>query len=106
MNGSTSSSSISPGASSSSALDQPILQLRIKEVWGDRIRKSWSDRRKHKLEDVLNEVIAGVIVVADAKERHRLDLERQQREWAEAEQRRVELEQQHRAEEQRLKELE
>jgi hypothetical protein len=83
-----------------------ILQLRIKEVWGDRIRKSWSDGRKHKLEDLLNDVITGIIVAADAKKRHRLDLERQQREWAEAERRRVELEQQRRAEEQRLKELE
>jgi hypothetical protein len=66
-----------------------ILQLRIKEVWGDRIRKSRSDGRKHKLEEVLNDVITGIIVVADAKKRHRLDLERQQREWAEAERRRV-----------------
>lgn len=62
--------------------------------------------REHKLENVLNDVITGVIVTADAKKRHRLDLERQQRQWAEAERRRAELEQQRRAEEQRLKELE
>jgi sigma54-dependent transcription regulator len=81
-------------------------QLRITGVRGDRVRKSWSDWRMHSLEDVLNQAISEIIVVADARKQHRLDIERQQQEWAEAERRRVEIEQHRRAEEQRLEDLE
>ena len=81
------------------------LQLRIKEVWGDGVRKTWSDG-KRRIEDALNDAVAGMIVVADAKRQHRIDLERRRREWAEAERRRLELEQQRREEAERLKALE
>lgn len=61
-----------------------ILQLRIKEIWGDGARKIWSDGKTQRLEEMLNDVVAGLIVVAEAKRQYQIEMERQRREWAEA----------------------
>jgi hypothetical protein len=83
-----------------------ILQFRIKEIWGDGARKTWCDGRKQRVEEALNDVIAGLVVVAEAKQRHQIEMERQRRERAEAERRRLELEQRRREEAEQLKALE
>jgi hypothetical protein len=83
-----------------------ILQLQINESWGRGVRKTWSDGRKYRLEEVLNNVVAGIVVVAEAKRQEQIELERQRREWAEAERQRLELEQSRREEAERLKALE
>lgn len=83
-----------------------ILLFRIKEVWGHGARKTWSDGRKQRVEEALNDVLAGLIVVAEAKRQHDIELESQRREWAETERRRLELEQLRRQEAEQLKALE
>ena len=83
-----------------------VLQLRIKEIWGDGARKTWADGRTQRVEERLNDVIAGLIVVAEAKRRHQIELKRQRQEWAEAERQRLELERQRREEAEQLKALE
>ncbi len=83
-----------------------ILQLRIDEYTGGRERKTWSDGKERHLEDMLNDAIAGMTVVAEAKRAERLERERQHREWLEAERRRVELQRQREEEEKRRRELE
>ena len=83
-----------------------ILQFRIKEIWGDGARKTWSDGRKQRVEELLNDVVSGIIVVAEAKRQYRIEMERQRLERAEAERRRLELEQRRREEAEQLKALE
>src|ERR1700675_2470466 len=51
-----------------------------------------------RLEDALNDVVLGLVVVADAKRARRLQEERQARERLEAEHRRIEAERRHREE--------
>jgi hypothetical protein len=83
-----------------------VLQLRIKEIWGDGARKTWSDGRKQRVEEAVNDVLAGMIVVAEAKRQHEIEMVRQRSEWAEAERRRLELEQRGHEESEQLKALE
>jgi len=71
-----------------------------------RARKTWSDGEKKRLEEELNDVIAGIIVVAEAKHREHLELQRQREEWVESERRRLKEEERRRAEAERLKALE
>jgi hypothetical protein len=80
------------------------LQFQIKD-WGKGARKTWSDGRTP-IEEMLNDVIAGLIVVSEAKRRERLELQRQHEEWAEAERRRLKDEERRRIEAERLKALE
>jgi hypothetical protein len=82
-----------------------LLQFRIKEFTGNGARKTWSDGRK-RVEEALNDVLGGIIVVAEAKRQHRIELERQRQEWAEAERRRLEFEQRRREQAEQLKTLE
>jgi hypothetical protein len=82
------------------------LLFRIKEPWGDGVRKTWCDGRRQVVEDLLNDVIAGLIVAAEAKRQHEIEMERERKEWAEAERRRLEMEQRRREEAEQLKALE
>lgn len=80
--------------------------------WASGCRKQWRDGKKHKLEDVLNRVVAGLIDVAARKREHAIAME--QKRVAEAEaakkrheaaQRRAELAAKQAAERSRLEEL-
>ncbi len=83
-----------------------ILQFRIKEVWGDGARRTWSDRKQRRVEEMLNDIIGGLMTVAEAKRLHESELERQRREWADAERRRQEIEIRRQREAEQLRVLE
>lgn len=52
-------------------------------------RKKWVDKAQSPLEDQLNDVIAGLVVAAEAERLKRLEREEQQRRWKEEERRRM-----------------
>jgi hypothetical protein len=81
------------------------LILKIDEFTRARLRKTWSDRDGNRLEDILNEVIAAMVLVADAKRSDERERRREEEERREAERRRYELERQRREEEARRQEL-
>jgi hypothetical protein len=54
----------------------------------DGIRKSWSDGKKHQLEDLLNSFIIGLIRAAEKEKIKRLEREQREREWREQEEER------------------
>jgi hypothetical protein len=60
------------------------LVFRINE-YIDGIRKSWSDGKKHRLEDLLNSFIIGLIRAAGQEKVKRLEREQREREWREQE---------------------
>jgi hypothetical protein len=60
------------------------LVFRINE-YIDGIRKSWSDGKKHRLEDLLNSFIIGLIGAAEQEKVKRLEREQKEREWREQE---------------------
>jgi hypothetical protein len=82
-----------------------MLALTIEESTMTPIRKTWADGRRCRVEDLLNKALAGMVVVAEALKRDRLERERRQREWEEAERRRREEERRRFEEEQRRREL-
>jgi len=94
--------------SSSFALYTPTgeLELKINESSGRGLRRAWSDSEARRLETQLNDVLAGIVLVADAKRTDRIRLERQRHEWAEAERRRQAIEERRRRELERFQELE
>lgn len=55
-------------------------------------RKLWAGGTQYRLKDMLNAVLKGLVLVAEAEGNHRLEVERWQREWREAEARRQEEE--------------
>lgn len=61
-----------------------ILSLKITEVWGDGLRKTWSDRKRAKIENCLNEFIVGLLRVAEAVKSARLKRELEQQAQREA----------------------
>jgi hypothetical protein len=74
------------------------LKLRIHEWVGGSSRKTWSDGKQRRLERMLNDVIRGLVFIADAKRARRLLEEREELARRE-EQRRRELAEQKRREE-------
>jgi len=78
----------------------------MKERTSEHLRKRWADSAKRRLEDVLNDVVLGLVVVADAKRARRLQREREERKRQEAERRRIEAEQRRREELERRQLLE
>lgn len=52
------------------------LALSIKELAGTGVRRTWQDGRRRQAEDMLNDVLAGLAVVAEAKRVERLERER------------------------------
>ena len=64
------------------------LVLRIEDYWSDRVRKSWGDGEKQRVEECLNAFIVSLIAVAETTKVHRLETEERQREYQEAERRR------------------
>jgi hypothetical protein len=81
------------------------LALRIDEFTSAQTRKTWSDRRNRPLEEQLNEVVAGMVLVADAKRRDEQERRREQERQEEAERRCLELERQRQEEEARRRDL-
>lgn len=82
------------------------LELRLKETAGHGLRRAWVDLEDKPLEDQLNAVLVGIVLVADAKRTQQAAAERRQREWQEAERRRQEGEARRRQEAERLARLE
>jgi hypothetical protein len=64
------------------------LVLRIENYWSDRVRKSWGDGDKQRVEECLNAFIVSLTAVAEKTKIHRLEMEERQREFQEAERRR------------------
>ena len=58
------------------------LSITLRSVWG--IRHRWADRKKARLEDMLNDVIVSMILVAENETTRRLERERRERELREA----------------------
>jgi len=60
------------------------LTLRIHEYRARGTRKSWSDGRRKKLDQRFNDVVRGLVIVADAKRAERIEQERAEKERQEA----------------------
>ncbi len=82
------------------------LRIKLKEWTSESLRKRWADSTRRRLEDVLNDVVLGLVVLADAKRARRLQREREERERQEAERLRIEAERQRREELERRQLLE
>lgn len=82
------------------------LRLKIDEWVGGSARKIWSDSERAPLEGQLNNVVAGLVVIADAKRAWRQEREREEAERKEAERRRALADQARREEEERRRVLE
>jgi len=82
------------------------LRIRLEEFWPHGARKTWSDGKKHHLEELLNEVVLGMVIVADGNRTRRLEWARKESERQEAARQRAILEQQRREEEARRQALE
>jgi hypothetical protein len=79
------------------------LSLKIKNIfWRDKLRRTWSDGKKQKLEDLLNAFIVGLIRAAIGIKEKKLQLEKWEQERKEKERRRQELQQKKEAEERKL----
>jgi hypothetical protein len=81
------------------------LMLKIEEFTRARTRKTWSDRSSRPLEAQLNDVVGGMVLVAEAKRHDDQERLRQQQAYHDAEQRRLELERQRQEEEARRRDL-
>ncbi|HLA80522.1 MAG TPA: hypothetical protein VJP78_02670, partial [Thermoleophilia bacterium] len=77
-----------------------LLRFRIEE-YVEGMRKSWSDGGSQRLEEMLNDIVKGIVIVAEALRVRRLEREREERERREALERRAKLEQLRREEEAR-----
>jgi hypothetical protein len=82
-----------------------MLRIRINERTDNRMRKVWADGRRRRLEDSLNDVMRGLIAVADAKRRDRKDREEREKQWRIEAERRAEAERQRLAAERLKQEL-
>jgi len=83
-----------------------LLEVRLKETAGRGFRRAWVDVERKPLEEQLNAVLVGVVLVADAKRTEHAAIERRHREWQEAERRRIEAEARRREEAERVARLE
>lgn len=81
------------------------LSLKI-TTWAFNVRRCWTDGKRQRVEDCLNDFIIGLIKASAAVKSDRLEKERQERERQERERRRREREQLIWAEEKRIKTLE
>jgi hypothetical protein len=80
------------------------LVLNIENVWGT--RHAWKDGKTQRLEDVLNEVVVGLIEAALQKKAQRVEQERTRLKQEELERRREEARQRERQERARVRRLE
>ncbi|MDE3059843.1 MAG: hypothetical protein KGJ06_02400 [Pseudomonadota bacterium] len=80
-----------------------IFQLRIEHRRPEFLRRKWADGKAQRVENCLNQFFASAKKVAEAEKEWRLEWERKQREWREAEERRRLLEEQRQAEKKKVK---
>jgi hypothetical protein len=64
------------------------LSLRI-QGWSPGARQSWTDGKKQRLENCLNQFIVGLVIVAEAERARRLEREERERQYRAAEEERV-----------------
>lgn len=65
------------------------LTLRIDQGWGDGTRQSWSDGKQQRLENCLNQLVVGLVVVAEQLRSKRLEWAEQERQRRTAEEHRI-----------------
>jgi len=82
------------------------LRLRIDEFWPRGARRTWSDGKKHRLEDLLNNVVVGIVIVADGNRTQKQEWARAEADRQEAARQRAIVEQHRRNEEERRLDLE
>lgn len=82
-----------------------VLTLKIKNERLYNTRKNWSDGKIHKLEDLLNSFIVGLMKAAQTIKLVRLERERREREWERQRQERLERERLRIEEENKIKKL-
>ena len=82
-----------------------LLRFRIEE-YVEGARKSWSDGGSQRLEEMLNDIVKGIVIVAEALRVRRIEREREERERREALEQRAKLEQLRREEGARRLQLE
>jgi hypothetical protein len=75
------------------------------DSWVKGFRKQWSDTKRKRLEEQINDVISGLIVAAAVLRRERLEREERLREWRAEEEKRRELEEARRRREKELQTL-
>lgn len=69
-----------------------LLTLEITDYLGDSMRRSWSDGKRQRLKDVLEEFLAGIAAAGEALRKRRLELVEWKRQWKEKELERQHLE--------------
>jgi hypothetical protein len=79
------------------------LSLKIKNVEGTGVRRTWSDTNRKPLEKVLNSIVAGLMKAAVDKRARRLEREREERERIEHQRKAEEQARLRREEEKRIK---
>ena len=82
------------------------LVIRITNYLDNGMRRSWSDGKLQRLENVLPEVFAGVKLAAEHLQKRRLEFEERERQWAEERRKREELEKRVKIEKERRDQLE
>jgi hypothetical protein len=65
------------------------LTLRIDDGWVQGARQSWSDGKQQKVENCSNSFIVGLVFVAEGMRQRTLEREEREREWRQAEERRL-----------------
>ena len=73
--------------------------LQLDEMYHSGLRRSWADGKKQRVENLLNDFFAGAVAYAAAEKAARVERERWQREWQDAEQRRWEEQERRKLEE-------
>ncbi len=81
------------------------LSLRVKNVWSNGVRTTWSDGKVQRVENCLNAFIIGLIKAAVQTRAHRLERERWEQEWQERMRQREEAERRQREEKEQLEKL-
>lgn len=81
------------------------LVLRIETPYGSRIRQSWSDGKRQRVEDMLNEVMVSLVTVAVAERAAKEEAARREGEWQEEQRVRAEWERERVLAEAQLKQL-
>ena len=79
------------------------LTLTLDETWAE--RKNWRDGKKKKLEDKLNDIVAGMFAAAERIRLKEIERQEEQERWAEAERRRADLERERKVQEERRNQI-
>jgi hypothetical protein len=83
-----------------------LLRFRINEWGGQGARKTWIDGQRHRLDDMLHQIVAGLVTFAEGERLAREERDRQHREWEAERARHAELERRRQEEEAHRQQLE